>query len=92
MGVEHRCARLPGRAVEDDLCGVIVRRVSRTGWSTQAPWVSMSWCWAHDETVDRLAVVDVRPFVPAADFATSKAFYEALGWTTIWTRTTTDSP
>ena len=31
-----------------------------------------------------MRVDDVRPFVPAEDFAVSKAFYEALGWTTIW--------
>ena len=34
---------------------------------------------------DRFAVHDVRTFVPAADFARSVAFYEALGWTTAWT-------
>lgn len=34
---------------------------------------------------DRLAVEDVRTFVPAKDFATSRQFYEALGWTTTWT-------
>jgi hypothetical protein len=33
---------------------------------------------------DRFAVDDVRTFVPARDFGVSKAFYEALGWTTIW--------
>ena len=38
----------------------------------------------HDPD-DRLAVEDVRTFVPAREFARSKAFYEALGWTTIWT-------
>lgn len=37
------------------------------------------------EDDDRLDVEDVRPFVPAQDFARSKAFYEALGWTTVWT-------
>jgi len=31
-----------------------------------------------------LNVSDVRPFVPAKDFAVSKAFYEALGWTVKW--------
>lgn len=34
---------------------------------------------------DPLAVDDVRPFVPAQDFGMSKAFYERLGWTTLWT-------
>jgi hypothetical protein len=28
-----------------------------------------------------MKVSDVRPFVPAKDFALSKEFYEALGWT-----------
>lgn len=32
-----------------------------------------------------MAVEDVRTFVPAMDFARSKAFYEAIGWSTIWT-------
>jgi len=32
-----------------------------------------------------MAVDDVRAFVPAKDFARSKAFYEALGWSPIWT-------
>jgi hypothetical protein len=32
-----------------------------------------------------LAVDDVRMFVPARDFAQSKSFYSALGWTTEWT-------
>ncbi|MBN8482615.1 MAG: glyoxalase [Xanthomonadales bacterium] len=27
-----------------------------------------------------LAISDLRPFIPAKDFAVSKAFYEALGW------------
>ena len=35
--------------------------------------------------VDPLAVTDVRPFVPAQDFARSLAFYTALGWSTLWT-------
>ncbi|HEX2576571.1 MAG TPA: hypothetical protein VHK88_09505 [Aquihabitans sp.] len=30
-------------------------------------------------------IEDLRTFVPARDLATSQAFYEALGWTTIWT-------
>jgi len=30
-------------------------------------------------------VEDVRPFVAARDFLRSQRFYEALGWTTIWT-------
>jgi hypothetical protein len=34
---------------------------------------------------DRMAVEDVRTFVPARDFDCSKAFYEALGWSTLWT-------
>lgn len=29
-----------------------------------------------------LKLSDVRPFVPAKDFAISQAFYQALGWTT----------
>ena len=32
-----------------------------------------------------MSVEDVRAFVPARDFAVSKAFYEALGWSTVWT-------
>ena len=32
-----------------------------------------------------MAVEDVRTFVPAMDFARSKAFYEAIGWSTIRT-------
>lgn len=32
-----------------------------------------------------LTVTDVRAFVPARDFATSRAFYLALGWTELWT-------
>jgi len=36
-------------------------------------------------TDDRWAVQDVRTFVPARDFTRSKAFYEALGWTSVWT-------
>lgn len=32
-----------------------------------------------------LAVTDVRPFVPAEDFQRSRAFYAALGWSTLWT-------
>ena len=36
-------------------------------------------------TDDPFAVEDVRAFVPALDFAMSKAFYEAIGWTTVWT-------
>jgi hypothetical protein len=34
---------------------------------------------------DPLAVDDVRPFVPARDFSRSRAFYGALGWSTVWT-------
>jgi hypothetical protein len=34
---------------------------------------------------DPLEVEDVRIFVPSQDFAQSKAFYTALGWTTVWT-------
>ena len=34
---------------------------------------------------DLLAVDDVRVFVPARDFERSRAFYDALGWNTIWT-------
>lgn len=34
---------------------------------------------------DPLAVTDVRPFIPAADFTQSLAFYNALGWSTLWT-------
>jgi hypothetical protein len=36
-------------------------------------------------TDDPYAVEDVRAFVPALDFQMSKAFYEAIGWTTVWT-------
>jgi hypothetical protein len=32
-----------------------------------------------------MAVEDVRAFVPALDFALSKAFYESIGWSTVWT-------
>jgi hypothetical protein len=32
-----------------------------------------------------MAVEDVRAFVPALDFALSREFYEAIGWTTVWT-------
>ena len=32
-----------------------------------------------------LAVDDIRMFVPSQDFAQSKSFYSALGWTTVWT-------
>ena len=32
-----------------------------------------------------LNISDVRVFVPARDFALSKAFYSALGWTEQWT-------
>ena len=31
-----------------------------------------------------LKISDVRPFIPAQDFAISKAFYEALGWKVGW--------
>ena len=31
-----------------------------------------------------LHISDVRPFIPAQDFAASKAFYEALGWKVGW--------
>ena len=31
-----------------------------------------------------LHISDVRPFIPAQDFAVSKAFYEALGWKISW--------
>ena len=31
------------------------------------------------------AATDVRVWIPARDFATSHAFYEALGWATVWT-------
>jgi hypothetical protein len=31
-----------------------------------------------------LTVADVRPFVPALDHQTSRAFYQALGWTQLW--------
>jgi hypothetical protein len=34
---------------------------------------------------DPMAVEDVRAFVPAMDFSLSKAFYEAIGWATLWT-------
>lgn len=34
--------------------------------------------------VNSLTVTDVRPFVPAKDFAQSHAFYTALGWSTLW--------
>ena len=38
-----------------------------------------------DDMADsRLGVDDVRPFVPARDFPRSHRFYEALGWTTVW--------
>jgi uncharacterized glyoxalase superfamily protein PhnB len=32
-----------------------------------------------------LSVSDVRPFVPAEDFAQSLGFYTAVGWTMVWT-------
>ncbi len=32
----------------------------------------------------QLHISDVRPFIPAQDFAVSKAFYEALGWKITW--------
>lgn len=32
-----------------------------------------------------LTATDVRVWIPARDFATSHAFYAALGWTTAWT-------
>ena len=32
----------------------------------------------------KLHISDVRPFIPAQDFAVSKAFYEALGWKVGW--------
>lgn len=34
--------------------------------------------------MDSLTVTDVRPFVPARDFAASRDFYVALGWTLLW--------
>jgi uncharacterized glyoxalase superfamily protein PhnB len=40
---------------------------------------------ANASSDDPLAVDDVRTFVPAMDFAVSRAFYEALGWSTAWT-------
>jgi hypothetical protein len=40
----------------------------------------------HDAApASSLAVEDVRAFVPAEDFVMSRAFYEALGWSTVWT-------
>jgi len=38
-----------------------------------------------DEPRRPLPVEDVRPFVPAKDFEVSRRFYEALGWSTVWT-------
>jgi len=38
-----------------------------------------------DEPRRPLPVEDVRPFVPAEDFAVSRRFYEALGWSMVWT-------
>ena len=32
-----------------------------------------------------LGVTDVRVFVPAREFAVSRAFYRALGWAELWT-------
>ncbi len=32
----------------------------------------------------QLHISDVRPFIPAQDFAISRAFYEALGWKIGW--------
>ena len=32
----------------------------------------------------QLNISDIRPFIPAQDFAISKAFYEALGWKSGW--------
>ena len=40
---------------------------------------------AAPDPADRFAVHDVRTFVPAEQFETSRAFYEALGWSTVWT-------
>ena len=34
---------------------------------------------------DQFDVEDIRMFVPSQNFTQSRAFYEALGWTTIWT-------
>jgi uncharacterized glyoxalase superfamily protein PhnB len=34
---------------------------------------------------DSLEVEDVRVFVPSQDVEQSRAFYTALGWTTVWT-------
>ncbi len=39
----------------------------------------------QDSLDDRYSVDDVRAFVPAKDFACSRRFYEALGWSTVWT-------
>ncbi len=36
------------------------------------------------DTDPRFAIDDIRTFVPAQDFNQSKAFYEVLGWTTVW--------
>jgi hypothetical protein len=32
--------------------------------------------------MEKLPVTDLRPFIPAKDFALSKRFYAALGWET----------
>jgi catechol 2,3-dioxygenase-like lactoylglutathione lyase family enzyme len=34
--------------------------------------------------VTDLTVLDIRPFVPAMDLETSRAFYTSLGWTETW--------
>lgn len=34
--------------------------------------------------MDSLRVTEVRPFLPARDFAQSRDFYVALGWTLTW--------
>ena len=38
---------------------------------------------ARKLTVHPLTVTDLRTFVPAQDFALSRAFYEAIGWAVV---------
>jgi len=54
-------------------------------------WVSGKICVVSDDSTGwPLGVDGVRPFVTAQDFQRSHRFYEALGWSTVWT--VTDRP
>ena len=77
-----RCGGFLKGSIAADLSLVVLRHVSPLHSGAAAGTLIAVTASTPD---DRMAVEDVRTFVPAMDFARSKAFYEAIGWSTIWT-------